>query len=274
MSNGFPSGCFVIKSIGSQRVLDVQGKGTADGNPVIAYPELESSWVEGFRNPIHDNQVFFIDETGALCSKASGHAIDIQDGFLVLRRRRPMTQPFPNEYSHPLPRFQYFPSTGYISVLFSADPNSLLSRNTGQMNPTSSPVDWRSKRYIVTCLPKRAERTFVDDAADFLSNTATTIATPFTRLFSPASPTLSPVTADDVAEGQIELRVDETLDIDRAPHEELDDSPDPVRIVKLIELYGKEDETDQRLNEKARSKRQWQVIPILKAKMRTRNETS
>ena len=47
MSNGFPSGYFIIKSVGAQRVLDVQGKGTADGNPVIAYPELESSWVEG-----------------------------------------------------------------------------------------------------------------------------------------------------------------------------------------------------------------------------------
>jgi hypothetical protein len=37
----------MIKSVGAKRVLDVEGKGTADGNPIIAYPELESSLVEG-----------------------------------------------------------------------------------------------------------------------------------------------------------------------------------------------------------------------------------
>lgn len=271
MSNGFPAGYFMVKSVGSQRVLDVQGKGTADGNPVIAYPELESSLVEGFRNTFHDNQVFFIDETGALCSKASGHAIDIEDGSLVLRRRRPMTQPFPNAYSHPLPRFQYYPSTGYISVLFSADPNALLSRSTGQIDSRANTeaVDWRAKRYVLACLPRRASRTFVDDAAEFIGTTATKIASPITRLFSPVGPR-STVTADEVAEGQIDLREEETLDIDRAPHEEQDDSPDPVRIVRLVELFGKEDENDQQLSPKARVRRQWQVVPILKEKTRTR----
>jgi len=274
MSNGFPSGYFMVKSVGAQRVLDVEGKGTADGNPVIAYPILESSVVEGFRNPFHDNQVFFIDETGALCSKASGHAIDIQDGLLVLRRRRPMTQPFPNAYSHPLPRFQYYPSTGYISALFSADPNALLSRSTGQMGATSpaSPADWRAKRYILTCVPKRAERTFADDAAEFINTTATAITTPFTKMFSPNPPTSprgSQVTADQVAQGDIDLREDETLDFDRAPHEEQDDSRDPLRTVKLVELFGKEDENDRLLSDQARVRRQWEVIPILKEKMRT-----
>jgi WD repeat-containing protein 23 len=137
----------------------------------------------------------------------------------------------------------------------------------GSSSPTS-PVDWRAKRYILTCIPKRAGRTFVDDAAQLINTTATAITTPFTRLFSPTSPR-NAVTADEVAEGDIDLREDETLDIDRAPHEEQDDSPDPLRVVKLVELFGKEDENDQRLSDKARIRRQWEVIPILKEKTRT-----
>ena len=91
---------------------------------------------------IHTQQLFFIDETGALCSKHSGHAIDISgknisrcscvyplcllpllDGMLVLRHRRPITHPYPNRYSHELPRFSYDPVSGNISIAFTSDPS-------------------------------------------------------------------------------------------------------------------------------------------------------
>src|ERR1700744_3239425 len=117
-----------------------------------------------------------------------------------------MTHPFPNAYSHPLPRFQYYPSTGYISVLFSADPNALMSRGTDQLESrmNSQSVDWRAKRYVLTCIPKRAPRTLVDDETEFINATATKIASPITRFFSPIGPR-STITADEVAQGQIDL---------------------------------------------------------------------
>jgi len=43
--------------------------------------------------------------------------------MLVLRHRRPITHPYPNKYSHDLPRFSYDPVSGNISVVFTSDPS-------------------------------------------------------------------------------------------------------------------------------------------------------
>src|SRR5258706_13841457 len=43
--------------------------------------------------------------------------------MLVLRRRRPITHPYPNRYSHELPRFSYDPVSGNISIAFTSDPS-------------------------------------------------------------------------------------------------------------------------------------------------------
>jgi hypothetical protein len=39
---------------------------------------------QDLRDPRADNQLFYIDETGALCSKYSGHAIDVEGDALSL----------------------------------------------------------------------------------------------------------------------------------------------------------------------------------------------
>lgn len=44
---GFPPGYFVIKSVASERLLDVQSDLVEDGTPIILYPETEKSLVEG-----------------------------------------------------------------------------------------------------------------------------------------------------------------------------------------------------------------------------------
>ena len=94
---GFPPGYFIIRSVATGRLLDVAHNELSDGAEVISWPEMESSLVEGefatsqsryssgyswallgFRKPEADNQVFFIDTTGALCSRQSGHAIDVE----------------------------------------------------------------------------------------------------------------------------------------------------------------------------------------------------
>ena len=110
--DGFPAGCFVIRSLSSGRMLDVCSDSVRDGAPVILWPEKDSSLVEGksllaydtlhtrltgrigLRRPEALSQVsirvfscvrrsrspkvFFIDTNGALCSRASGHALDIE----------------------------------------------------------------------------------------------------------------------------------------------------------------------------------------------------
>lgn len=46
---GFPMGYFVIKSIATGRVLDVEGSKTDDAVELILWPEKETSLVEGKR---------------------------------------------------------------------------------------------------------------------------------------------------------------------------------------------------------------------------------
>ena len=47
MSTGFPSGYFLIKSVGTERLLDIELNSEKDGTEVIAWPETETSLVEG-----------------------------------------------------------------------------------------------------------------------------------------------------------------------------------------------------------------------------------
>jgi DDB1- and CUL4-associated factor 11 len=75
--------------------LDILIQFYEDGTEVVLWPEKESSLVEGtygmtldvmmyssdiigMRIPESNNQVFFIDTSGALCSRSSGHALDVE----------------------------------------------------------------------------------------------------------------------------------------------------------------------------------------------------
>lgn len=44
---GFPPGYFVIKSVATERSLDVESDLVEDGTPLILFPETETSLVEG-----------------------------------------------------------------------------------------------------------------------------------------------------------------------------------------------------------------------------------
>ncbi|OBZ68611.1 putative agmatinase 1 [Grifola frondosa] len=78
---GFPPGYFVLRSVANGRVLDVNSDMVEDGTEIILWPETETSLVESMRKPESNNQVFFIDTSGALCSRSSGHAIDVERMF-------------------------------------------------------------------------------------------------------------------------------------------------------------------------------------------------
>jgi len=256
---GFPPGYFLIRSVAADRNLDVEMGYVEDGTTVLLWPETESSLVESMRNPSCDNQVFFVDTSGALCSRGSGHAIDVEDDRLVLRHRRPVSHPFPNPYSHPLPRFSYNPETRHIAVTFSADP----SYPTSGSDRAAITSTWKEKVYLLTSLPSRRPRTIIDDASNFFNSA---LASPLS-LFNSFGGAGSSATPENVfSSGDIDLREDEILEQERSEEGEVDDSPEKLRHVRVLALAKEEVHA---ASERAELRRQWVVIPLRTSKSRT-----
>jgi len=253
---GFPSGYFIVRNVATGRSLDVEADMVEDGTPLILYPETETSIVEDMRKPESNNQVFFIDTSGALCSRSSGHAIDVENDALVLRHRRPVSHPFPNAYSHPLPRYSFEQETGRIIVTFAADPSYSVSPDRA-----AAVSSWKDKTFVLSSIPMRKPRTIVDDASELITSA---ISLPFTFLGGSKATNAKP---DDVFNsGDIDLREDEILETERSEEGEVDDSPEKVRRVKVIAL-SKEDE--RVAGEKAKARRHWDIIPLRSTRNRT-----
>ncbi|KDQ63158.1 hypothetical protein JAAARDRAFT_147176 [Jaapia argillacea MUCL 33604] len=244
-AHGFPPGYFIIRSVGSDRLLDVDQSGVEDGTELILYVDKEKLLVDYLRRPESDNQVFFIDDTGAFCSRSSGHAIDVEDERLVLRHRRPVTEPYPNPISHPLPKFSYSETTGEITVTFETDP--------AYPPPGQESTAWTKKRYVLSSIPLRRPRSLMDNASNFLSNA---IATPLSFLGSPTRPKATP---EDVFDADIDLNEHEIVEQDRGEEGEVDDSPNGTRRVRVLAV-DKGD--DAELGDKARQRRRWQIVPL------------
>jgi len=234
----------VIRSVATDRLWDVSSDEVDDGTPVILWPQKEQSLVEGLRNPEANNQVFFIDTSGALCSRDSGHAIDVEGDHLVLRHRRPVSQPYPNAYSHPLPRFSYNQETQEISVSFSHDPT---------YSPPGSAASnaWQRRRYILSSVPMRRPKSFIDNASAFLS-------APFSLLAGSVS-TQPKSTPEEVFSGDIDLAEDEMLEQDRGEEGEVDDSYEPQRKLRLLSIPARATPPE---GTNARKRRQWQVSSL------------
>ncbi|TFK29442.1 hypothetical protein FA15DRAFT_752576 [Coprinopsis marcescibilis] len=115
MSTGFPSGDFLILSLGSSRVLDVTNCETDDGTDIVLFVCKERSLNADSRNPWNDNQVFFIDGQGNLASKQSKHPIDVEEDRIVLRHRNDGVS---------LPAFHYSAATSEITIHTAPDPES------------------------------------------------------------------------------------------------------------------------------------------------------
>ncbi|GLB35785.1 hypothetical protein LshimejAT787_0300730 [Lyophyllum shimeji] len=251
---GFPTGYFVVRNVATDRVLDVTGDSMEDGAEIILWSETETSLVETRRRPESNNQVFFIDTSGALCSRSSGHAVDIKGDKLVLRHRRPISYPFPSAYAHELPVFCYSPS-GEISVHFSSDPT--------YPPPGQGSDAWKSRSYLLTSIPLRKPKSIIDDAAAFLSS-AITAPLSFLSGRSP-SPHASP---EEVFAGPIDLDESEVLEEDRTEEGEVDDSPEVGRKVRMISVVDK-GKSDEMLSAKARDRRRWVITSIRRVDART-----
>jgi len=202
--------------------------------------------------PEANNQVFFIDTSGALCSRSSGHAIDVEDDRLVLRHRRPVSRPFPNAYSHPLPQFSYVAETGQIVVAFASDPSYPPARASGSHS-------WRQKSYVLSSIPMRKPRTFVDDASEFL---VTGVSNAFSFLSGAGVPTSPKATPDEVFNGDIDLNEEEVLEQDRGEEGEVDDSQEAIRRMRVLSLTREEVNAS---GQKARARRQFEIMPLRKA---------
>ncbi|KAF8203785.1 hypothetical protein BJ912DRAFT_941059 [Pholiota molesta] len=250
-TSGFPAGYFIVRSVASKRLLDVAGDGIEDGTEIVLWPEKEKSLVESFRDPETNNQVFFIDTSGALCSRSAGHAIDVEGDHLVLRHRRPVSLPFPNAYAHPLPKFSYSEKTGEISVNFMSDPS---------YPPPGAPTSnaWQGKTFLLTSIPLRKPKTIIDNAAEFITSN---IFAPISQLTGASSP--PPAKPDEVFNGDIDLAEDEILEEERGEEAEVDDSPELGRKVRIVAVPTAEKEMlDLLLSEKTRARRRWVVTPL------------
>lgn len=203
-------------------------------------------------------KVFFIDSSGTLCARESGHALDVEglsvfsmscaptltapDGRLVLRHRRPYTQPYPNAYSHPLPHFSYDGSTGRIIVDFACDP------------AFAGGTAWHAKTFYLTAIPRRRRRTILDGASDALASAFRKPRSLFagTQLTAP-DPTA--VGTDEM----FNLHEDEAEELERGDETEVDDDPSRVRVVRVI---GRTPEEHHELSDKAWERRRWEVVPL------------
>jgi len=247
---GFPPGYFIIRSVATQRLWDVEADEVEDGTEIALWPEKDNSLVEGLRNPEGNNQVFFVDTSGALCSRSSGHAVDVEGDRLVLRHRRPVSLPFPNAYSHPLPTFSYDKRTRQITVTFASDPTYL----SVSANALETSDMWRNMTHVISSIPMRKPRTFVDDASEYLS---ASVSNAFSFLSGgPASPKARP---DEVFNGDIDLNDDEVLEQEKGEEAEVDDSPDLIRRLHMLSM--RQADLDASVSN-AQTRRQFEILPL------------
>jgi DDB1- and CUL4-associated factor 11 len=143
------------------------------------------------------------------------------DGRLVLRHRRPVTYPYPNAYSHPLPRFRYNSATGLLTAEFDCDPEF-----------NSGTTAWRARTFYLTALPRQRPRTILDDASDAL---VSAFHSPLS-LLGVAAHDLTTAGTDDT----FNLREDEVQEQERGEVSEIDDDPARDRPVRVIVLTREE----------------------------------
>jgi len=153
-----------------------------------------------------------------------------------------MTQPFPNAYSHPLPRFRYHRATGRVTVEFENDPTFAGS------------TAWCTQTFYLTALPRRRSRTLLDNATDVLFSA---LRSPLSFLGNPPIPAHDPTAAG--TDENFNLREDEVEEQDRGEDAEVDDHPARDRAVRVIGLTHEE---QSELSDKAWVRRQWEVLPL------------
>jgi WD repeat-containing protein 23 len=153
-----------------------------------------------------------------------------------------MTQPYPNAYSHPIPRFRYQGDTGRITAAFENDPEF------------AGGTAWRAKTFYLTALSRPRPRTLLDNATDVLSSA---LRSPLSLFGGPPIPAHDPIAAG--TDDTFNLRQEEVEEQDRGEDAEDDDDPARDRAVRVIGLTPEE---HRELGPKAWARRQWAVLPL------------
>ena len=168
---------------------------------------------------------------------------------LVLRHRRPISYPFPNEFSHPLPQFSYDRETQHISITFSYPPNF-----------SNSPENWSENTYLLASKPRVRPKSVIEQATAFFS-TAVTSSKSLLSGVGHSKPTPDQVFDN----GDIDLRDDEILDLDRTEEGEVDDSPDLLRLVRVVTVSPTD--YDKTVAPYKALRRKWELLPLRAARV-------
>lgn len=102
----------------------------------------------------------------------------------------------------------------------------------------------------------------MEDMTEAVSNVFSSPLTPFATLFGKGQ--VASATAEDVYRGDIDLREDEVLEEDRTEGEEVDDSPENIRRVRVV---GVTEGEDRAITEAAKLRRKWEVLPIRRSRV-------
>lgn len=114
---------------------------------------------------------------------------------------------------------------------------------------------WRRRKYILSSVPMKRPKSFIDNASTFLS---ATVAVPFSLLAGSIS-TQPKSTPEEVFDGNIDLAEDEMLEQDRGEEGEVDDSSEPHRNLRLLSI-DPGDTPPKGTN--ARKRMQWRVSAL------------
>lgn len=166
---------------------------------------------------------------------------------MVIRHRRPISQPYPNEYSHPLPRFSYSRETQHITASFQCDP-------AYPPPAAQTSTAWMRKTYVLSSIPMPKPKSLLDNASAFLSSA---VVTPIS--FFSGGTAQRKATPEDVFSGDIDLTEDETLEQDRGVEGDADDSSELLRKLRVLTIGQRDAPTE---GESARKRRQWQILPL------------
>ncbi|OAV93532.1 hypothetical protein PTTG_00851 [Puccinia triticina 1-1 BBBD Race 1] len=252
----FPSGLFVLRNRSSLKVLDVSGAGTQVGTPVIAYSPKRPTLLHGDLFHKENNQLFFVDWHGCLCSASSGLRVDVGEDYrLVLSKPQPILSR-PTRESHPPAQFRYDPMTRTIEVKFMHDPtysNATMEEiNSVDYLLEVQPVSFGSSRKSYSSTPFPLEKL----SEWFPFATKSTTSTSNNQACSSSSPVVGRIPTDR-----------SSLDIaEEEEDSDLDNSPDPARAVRVVSVApGWREKFPSSGTPEARrwAKRQWDIASIL-----------
>jgi len=137
-SLNLPSGYFMLRNRANGKVLDVRQGKAAIGTEIILYTRKDVHFSEGSLSDPRNNQLFFLDWNGHLCSVCHGLYVDVIDGKPCLAVPTPIAQ-IATRNSHPPPTFKLDPITCTLHVFHgSAATDSIILEAVPQRAETSN----------------------------------------------------------------------------------------------------------------------------------------